>query len=169
MVTVRGLRIDPNRMFSNEGAHRSLIRLNPGASAARVANALHQLNAGRESFVRRLLPGRGGLLVALHNNSRGYSIDTEIPLSVRHSVKPGQDRHDFLLATDASDYALLESSPFNCVLQTAAPPPDDGSLSRLCARRGTRYINIEAALGRRGEQAAMLNFVLSRLVSPKAG
>lgn len=168
VVTVGGLRIDPNRMFSNEGAHRSLTRLNAGVSAARISNALRDLANSRERFVRRLLPRPGGLLVALHNNSRGYSIDTELPLSERQSIKPGQDRHDFMLATDPADFVRLEASPFNCVLQTAAPPPDDGSLSRLCARRGVRYVNIEAAMGHRGEQAAMLNWVVANLAGQTA-
>ena len=70
---------------------------------------------------------------------------------------------NFLLASNAKDFALLEKSPFNCVLQTNPAPPDDGSLSRLCAKRGIRYVNIEAALGDTAAQRAMLGWCLKNL------
>jgi hypothetical protein len=41
---------------------------------------------------------------------------------------------------------VLKQSPFNVVLQSN-PDPDDGSLSRLSARRMFRYINLECAIG----------------------
>ena len=40
-----------------------------------------------------------------------------------------------------------------------APKTDDGSLSRLCAREGARYVNIEAGLGQEAKQKAMLAWV----------
>ena len=39
------------------------------------------------------------------------------------------------------------------------PQEDDGSLSRLCATRGVRYVNIEAALGNAEAQQRMLDWI----------
>ena len=40
---------------------------------------------------------------------------------------------------------------------------EDGSLSRLMAKRGIRYVNIEAGIGKAAEQKAMLDWVRSNL------
>jgi hypothetical protein len=53
---------------------------------------------------------------------------------------------NFFLCTNPADFEKLRQSPYNVVLQTQAEP-DDGSLSRLAARRGFRYINLECAIG----------------------
>jgi hypothetical protein len=45
------------------------------------------------------------------------------------------------------------------VLQRSAPKEDDGSLSRLAARRGVRYINLEVTLGERAKQEEMLGWL----------
>ena len=51
--------------------------------------------------------------------------------------------HAFFLCTDERDFAKLATSPYNVVLQKKPPPQDDGSLSRLAAARGVRYVNLE--------------------------
>ena len=48
--------------------------LNPDAEPAPVRRALDKLDRGRESLVRAFTPPDGGLLLALHNNSEGYSV-----------------------------------------------------------------------------------------------
>ena len=45
------------------------------------------------------------------------------------------------------------------MLQKKAPPADDGSLSRLAATRGVRYVNIEVALGQSARQKEMLDWL----------
>jgi hypothetical protein len=45
------------------------------------------------------------------------------------------------------------------VLQKAAPKEDDGSLSRLAAARGVRYVNLEVGLGHAGRQKEMLDWI----------
>lgn len=162
-VSIGPLRIDPNRMFSREGATASLRRMNPNANEAQILNALLALDRERERFLDRILPPPGGVLIAMHNNSQGYSIRTEIPISKAVSFKDDKHAYDFMLLTSPADFAIAAQSPFNCVLQPSAPPPDDGSLSRVCGARGIRYVNIEAALGSAGPQAAMLDFVLANL------
>ena len=67
--------------------------------------------------------------------------------------------HEFFLCTDARDFAVLKTSPYNVVLQANGPKDDDGSLSRLAAKRGFRYVNLEATLGQTEKQREMLNWL----------
>lgn len=144
-VTVRGLQLDPNRMYSRAGAEASLRKLNPEAGERQILATLAWLDRRREKLLRALTPGKGSRLFALHNN-RDYSIQDEITASDQVALnEPDKPRH-FFLCTDVRDFAILKGSPYNVVLQTKAEP-DDGSMSRLAARRGFRYINLECAIG----------------------
>jgi len=144
-VEIKGVKIDPNRMFSRAGAEKSITALNPGVAPEVAARALTFLDKERGKLLKKLLPPNGSRLFALHNN-RDYSVRDEIPASDRTSIKqPGAPRA-FFLCTSPADFAILAQSPYNAVLQTKAEP-DDGSLSRLSARRGLRYINLECAIG----------------------
>jgi uncharacterized damage-inducible protein DinB len=156
-----GGEIDPNRMFSREGAEKNLRSLNPQWDSAHLNAALARLDRDRERFLRAILPPPGGLLVVVHNNSRGYSVRDEVPISDRVSLADPQHPNNFLLATDPADFDRLARSPFNVVLQNAAPSEDDGSLSRLAARRRVRYVNIEARLGDAAAQREMLSWLES--------
>jgi hypothetical protein len=162
-VTLRGLRLDPNRMFSREGAARSFAGLNPDAPAARIHAALDWLDGERPALLDALLPPAGGLLVALHNNLTAYSVESEIGISDSVWLPTRGTPHDFMLTTSEADFDILSRSPFNTVLQKRAPQDDDGSLSRLCAARGIRYVNIEARLGHAAEQREMLGWLEQHL------
>ncbi len=157
-VPVPGGQLDPNRMFSREGAEKSLRNLNPGWSDAQVGRALDWLDRRREKLIRALLPPPGEVLFALHNNSQGYSVKDEIPISDRTSIRKPDEPHEFFLCTDPKDFAALAESPYNIVLQQFGPKEDDGSLSRLAARRGVRYVNLEVALGKTAVQQEMLEW-----------
>jgi hypothetical protein len=162
-VQVEGVKLDPNRMFSRVGAEASVKTLNPGATAGQVGRALDVLDRGRERLVRALTPPRGGLLVALHNNSEGYSVNDEVPISDRTSMRqPGQP-HAFFLCTDPADFEVLRTSPYNVVLQQHGPKEDDGSFSRLAAARGIRYVNLEVGLGQTERQREMLDWLEGNL------
>jgi hypothetical protein len=163
MVRIGGARIDPNRMFSAAGARRSLRRLNPEWSEAELAKVERRLDAKRGELLRALLPPRGGLLIAVHNNARGYSVEDEIGISNRVSLPRRESPHEFFLVTDAGDFEVLARGPYNCVLQNEARGDDDGSLSRLAARLGVRYVNLEAGLGKRREQEEMLEWLVKTL------
>ena len=158
-VSIEGGQIDPNRMFSRVGAEASLRRLNPDWEAERVGTALAVLERGRQGLVKALLPPPGGLTIALHNNSQGYSVRDELPISDAASIREPGNPRAFFLCTDEGDFRKLSASPYNVVLQKKAPPQDDGSLSRLAAARGARYINLEVALGQSGRQKEMLDWV----------
>ena len=162
-VPVGALRIDPNRMFSDAGAEANLWRLNRRSPEAYQQNARMYLEKDREKFVRAILPPEGGLLIALHNNGQGYSVNDEIPISDAVSVPDKENPRDFMLTTTRADFELIRKSPYNIVLQETSRGPEDGSLSRLCAQRGIRYVNIEAALGNYQQQKQMLEWLEQNL------
>lgn len=162
MVPLGALEIDPNRMFSRAGAESNLRRVNRSLSEAALQNAVMKLERDRWAFARRVLPPPGGLLIALHNNSAGYSVEDEVPLSDEVSLADRAHPHEFMLVTRADDFAIMKRSPFNVVLQAQAEP-DDGSMSRLCARLGIRYVNIEAGQGQYERQKQMLEWLEANL------
>lgn len=157
IVTVAGGRLDPNRMFSRAGAGRSYRRLNPQWSAAQVNAALDWLDKRRPKMLKALLPPPGGLLIALHNNSRGYSVRSEMAASEQTSLpRLETEPHNFFLCTDAADFTRLSATGYNAVLQQGTRGEDDGSLSRLCAAGGIRYLNLEVEIGNLSRQQEML-------------
>jgi hypothetical protein len=158
-VPIEGGQIDPNRMFSRAGAEANLKELNPGWTEAQINAALNLLDRGRGKLVRNLTPPHNGLIVALHNNSPEYSVANEQPISDAASIRDPDNLHAFFLCTDGGDFRKLSTSPYNVVLQQRVPPQDDGSLSRLAASRGIRYMNVEVALGHGGRQKEMLDWV----------
>jgi hypothetical protein len=156
-VTVAGGALDPNRMFTRTGAERSYRRLNQQWSGDRLEQALAWLDQRREKLLQTILPVRGALLFALHNNRRGYSIHTELPISEQASTpRLREDAHNFFLCTHQADFDRLCQSPYNAVLQKGTLGEEDGSLSRLCAARGLRYINLEVEAGNLARQTEML-------------
>ncbi len=63
----------------------------------------------------------------------------------------------------AEDFGRLALSPYNVVFQQLRPTADDGSLSRLAARRGVRYVNLEVHLGNAARQKEMLEYAVAHL------
>lgn len=162
-VRFAGLRLDPNRMFSRSGAERNLRRLNPGAGEEETGAALERLEPCREEFLRDAAPPAGGLWIAVHNNGPGYSIETEAPISRKIHLPERENLRDFFLFTDEKDYEAACAGPYNAVLQDRPGGEDDGSLSRWCAARGVRYVNVETAHGRLERQVEMVRWLLRRL------
>lgn len=158
-VKIEGGEIDPNRMFSRVGAEANLKKLNPDWPQQKMQGALAVLDRGRERLVRDLFPPAGGVIVALHNNGEGYSVRDEEPISDAKSIREPLNPHAFFLCTNEADFRKLSESPYNVVLQNKAPQEDDGSLSRLAAARGVRYVNLEVGLGHAGRQKEMLDWV----------
>jgi len=146
-VPLSGGVVDPNRMFSRVGAEANLKSLNPSWTPDQVGQALDILDRHREKLLKHLIPPKGGLLVVLHNNSGGYNVNDELADSDQTSIKQPTRPHEFFLCTNQEDYEVLAGSPYNVVLQNKKPRADDGSLSRLAAARGFRYVNLETTLG----------------------
>lgn len=151
--------LDPNRMFSRVGAEKNLKLLNKEWTQGQVDPVLARLDRERERLVKLLLPPRGGVLMAVHNNSQGYSVEDEVAISDAVSLKDRANPHEFFLAVQEADYRVIAESPYNVVLQNKAPREDDGSLSRLAARRGVRYVNLEVGLGKKEKQKEMLEWL----------
>jgi hypothetical protein len=161
-VTIQGAVIDPNRLFSRLGAEVSLRRLNPEMGTARMNEVLQFLDRERPRLLQALLPPKGGLLIATHNNSQGYSLSDEIPISDKIAVKQPDQLHEFLLCTDPGDFEKIVVGPYNVVLQNS-PADDDGSLSRLAAKHGVRYCNLEVAVGKEDLQREMLDWLVKTI------
>ena len=72
------------------------------------------------------MPKNGELLVALHNNSEEYSVNSEVGISDMRSLKQPDNPHAFYLCTDPGDYQILATSPYNVVLQQHVARPMTG-------------------------------------------
>ena len=162
-VSIDSGEIDPNRMFSRVGAEASLKSLNPAWTPSQLTAALDLLDRGRPHLVKTLFPSKGGLLIALHNNSEEYSVNDELAISDAVSLRDPANLHAFFLCTEPADYMMLAASPYNVVLQKNKPQQDDGSLSRLAASRGVRYVNLEVRMGETARQSEMLDWLDSHL------
>ncbi len=160
-VIINGYVIDPNRIFSKEGAEENLIKLNKRISKVAIDQTLSLLESDKGKFFDYIAPPDGGLLIALHNNLHTYSIDKEIPFSTEVSLKNEKHphHHNFYICTNRDDYNILSKSPYNAVLQDKQPEKDDGSLSWFAARQGVRFINIETRQGYLSIQTKMLQYV----------
>ena len=158
-----GMEFDPNRVWSHLGASANIRKLNPRISEAGFLYLIEELDQHREKLLKAILPPKNGLLIALHNNGQGYSVQDEVAISDRTSLADAANPHEFFLCTDPQDYQILAGSPFNVVLQNKVPPFDDGSFSRLAANSGVRYVNLEVALGNKPRQVEMLNWAEKNL------
>ena len=155
--------VDPNRIFSRDGAYYALRKFKPGWQPGTLKMALDEIDRERESFLDILMPNKNGLLISLHNNFRGYNVHKEKGNSQRISIKKNENPRDFIICTDSSDFEILVSSPYNVVLQNELPERDDGSLSWEALRRNVRYLNIETRLGYLSKQKAMLKYIEDNL------
>lgn len=164
-VVINGFIIDPNRIFTNDGVKQNIIKLNNNISKLELNKTIELINEDRDKFFERISPPEGGLLIALHNNIREYSIENEIPLSTKVSLKNNNhpDHHNFFICTNPDDYNLLKESPFNVVLQDKQIENDDGSLSWFALRKNIRFINIETRLGHLNTQSKMLDYINKNL------
>ena len=151
-------RVDPNRIFTDQGLRDTLERYSTFSMPA--FNAV-------KTFASDLLSDYGlmneSLIITAHNNgSDGYSAASYLPGADYENdaaevhITPGSDPDDFFFVTSPSAYAMLRESGFNVVLQNNDTVTDDGSLSVLAGREGIPYINCEAEHGHLREQVMML-------------
>ena len=155
--------VDPNRIFSRSGSYHALKKFKPGWQRGTLKQALDEIDSERTSFLDILMPGRNGVLIAVHNNFRGYNVKKEEKKSQRTSIKSGQNPRDFIICTYEKDFEKLSIGPYNVVLQNKIPEKDDGSLSWEALRRNVRYLNVETRLGYLTKQKKMLRFIETTL------
>ena len=151
--------VDPNRIFSKVGATKALKKFKPFWDPSKLELLLAELNDYRNKFLFNLFPSEGGVLIALHNNFRGYNVNKELENSQLYSIRKEQNPRDFIICTDLRDYKKLKQGPYNVVLQNVIEEKNNGSLSWVALENGVRYINIEARLGWLSQQRKMLEFV----------
>jgi len=155
--------IDPNRIFSSLGAKANIQKYNPRWTKKEKEDRLLTINQDRKIFFKNIFPKNGELLIALHNNYKGYNINKELGRSDAKSIKKDQNPRDFFICTNRSDFEILSQSPFNVVLQEKSPKKDDGSLSWAALINDVRYVNIETRLGWLSQQKKMLNYIEKNL------
>lgn len=165
LVKINGYTVDPNRIFSDTGVRNTLKKYNPRITTNEIKKIVTLIQKKRPAFIAHILPAKKGILIALHNNQYNYSILDEKKNSVKTSIKNNQSKHNFFLCTSKKDFEILENSQYNVALQNHIQAIDDGSLSQLMARKKRRYINIEARLGAKDIQQAMLHYVEKHIKS----
>jgi len=156
-------KVDPNRIFSRAGARKALKKFRTHWDHKELTKLLEKLDESRNIFLFNIFPSEGGLLIALHNNFRGYSVKDELTNSQLHSIKKDKNPRDFIICTDLKDYQKLKKGPYNVVLQNIIDEDNNGSLSWSALENGVRYVNIETRLGWLSQQRKMLKFVESSL------
>lgn len=160
---------DPNRMFTDAGARRTLdqhsVRTTPEAVAALRAFG----DAVRAHYLGGGMP-RLGLVLTLHNNTPDrYSARSYVPDGVYADdaadvhLEPETDSDNFFFVTDEALHEALAARGFSTVLQDNDAAADDGSLSVWAAQAGVPYVNVEAEHGQRAEQARMIHGLLGEL------
>jgi len=163
--TAGGLRFDPNRIWTEGGSRRTIKAYNPNATPAQVDRAERDVAKIRESYLSKMRPGKGGIMVSLHNNRGGRLFAGEARKSQSLSL-PDPIKGDFILVTNREDFSLLKTSPYNVLLQETTPEAkDDGSLSYAMGAEGARYVNIEVMRrdGAAQKQLEMLRWVEKNL------
>jgi hypothetical protein len=162
----RAFSVDPNRIFTDVGVHRTL-----GADSAH-AGAVALARLFGDTLVAVYRPE--AVVVTLHNNTPDrYSALSYAPggeyardAEAVH-LEDGADPDDFFFVTDRAHYETLAAEGFNVVLQDNARVTDDGSLSVWAAREGVPYVNVEAEHGHLEEQVRMLE-ALARVLAAEA-
>lgn len=152
---------DPNQMFNNAGAYRTLRKYSvnkPGGEVISMvrALALEVLNAYK--------PDSLGYIVTLHNNTdERFSIASyqNDPLlkGVADSVFINQetDEDDFILVTEPAFFNYLKARSVNTVLQSEHAK--DGSLSVYAQTNKIPYVNIEVQDGHYQEHLRLIQVV----------
>ena len=162
-VNIYGGLIEPNRIFSSDGMKQAIQKYNPQWSVSKKKKILAIYDQGRNTFFNEIFPKNGEILIAIHNNFRGYNVNKEIKRSDSISIKIDQDPRDFFLCTNRTDFELLAKSPYNVVLQEKWIPENDGSLSWAAILHDVRYVLLETRLGWLNKQKEMLNYLHKNL------
>jgi hypothetical protein len=152
---------DPNRIFTDEGAARTLA-----AEGCFSKTALERVRRFALDLLALYRFDELALVVTLHNNGEdGYSLESYVDggiyaddaAKVHH--EPGTDPDDFFFVTDLTLFELMSDRGLNVVLQDNDRVTDDGSLSVLAGRAGIPYVNVEAQEGHLREQIEMIETV----------
>jgi hypothetical protein len=154
---------DPNRMFTDKGIEASLRKL----SKAWTPEAHIEVKNIAESIIKDfgLRSPKGGMVVALHNNTNGGGLTIKSykkgggiyrTEATEMYENPARDPDDFFLVTSSRLFGSLKQKKFNVALHASRGFQDDGSLSVFCVQNGISYVNVEAENSHLNEQIKML-------------
>ncbi len=151
-----GYVVDPNRIFTDQGAKESLMNLSRYSE-----ESMREVR----TFAQNLVEGiNSDVIFTLHNNTdENYSAASYLDEYTNDAadvyIKEGSDPDDFFFVTERLFFDALKVRGFNVVLQNNETMTDDGSLSVLAAQRKIPYINIEAEHGHTEQQTRMLEVI----------
>lgn len=151
---------DPNGMFTDTGAYRTLDK------HSRVTpEAVQAIRSLGETVLETYNYDSLGYVVTLHNNSEGlYSIRYYLPgklmdtAAAKVHINPTWDSDDFVFVTEPYFFDYLKKRDVNVVLQSP-DAPNDGSLSVYSAMQGVPYVNIEVQDGHLKVQRELIGIV----------
>jgi hypothetical protein len=160
------IRIDPNRIYTDEG-----IQLQMAKNKSTDSLLFAEIAMWRDSLLNLLQVDTRSLVIALHNNTnKNYSLlsyacggEYEMEADTTYEGKI-RDMDDFFFVTDERIFNALSTGRYHVVLQANQTMTDDGSLSVYCAQHGIRYVNVEAQHTHLLRQLKMLIFAFQRLV-----
>jgi hypothetical protein len=157
-------KVDPNRIFSEEGIKTSMDQL--GFASARAVAEVKKLG----QRILQLIPGDARCVVALHNNTPDLFTIQEYAAGNKRSkdskkvfINSQEDADDFFLTTDTGLYEQLANKGFNTILQDNKNCTEDGSLSVYCGKNKIRYVNCETEHGKSDQYYKMIQALLSVL------
>lgn len=155
---------DPNGMFTDTGAYRTLdkhARVTPESVAA--------IRALGDKVLETYACDTLGYIVTMHNNTEGlYSIRYYLPgklmdtAAIRVHINPRLDPDDFVFVTEPYFFDYLKKRDINVVLQSP-DAPNDGSLSVYAAMQKIPYVNIEVQDGHFREHRDLVDTVATML------
>ena len=155
-------KVDPNRIFSEEGIKKSLEQL--GRTSDKAVREVEKLG----QRITQLIAGDTKCIIALHNNTPDFFSVTEYAPGNKRSVdskkvyiNEEQDADDFFLTTDNSIYEKLADKGYNTILQDNKHCTDDGSLSVYCGKKNIRYINCETEHGKNEQYYEMMKALIA--------
>jgi len=159
-----GYQFDPNRIYTDSGIIKTLKKY--GNYSEKAFNEVKLFS----DFITKKLLADANVIVAVHNNSNGYSINDYKKGGVYQTdaeklyFNENQCPNDFFYVIESKHFDDLKSKQLNVVLQNNNSVTDDGSLSVFCSKNNKTYINVEAKIGHLNEQKEMLNTIHSYLV-----
>ena len=161
-------KVDPNRIFSEEGIIKSLDQL--GRISDKAVDEVEKFG----QRIIQLIPDDAKCVIALHNNTPDFFSVVEYARGNKRSadckkvyINGEQDADDFFLTTDNDLYEKLADKGFNTILQDNKNCTEDGSLSVYCGKKSIRYVNCETEHGKVEQYYKMLKVLLDVLPQDK--
>nr|WP_268820376.1 hypothetical protein [Paraglaciecola sp. G1-23] len=162
------VKIDPNRIFTESGRHKNIIKHNPKLRTNTYV--FHRAMLLSKRLAKLITHTMGNtdsspIWLAIHNNTHGYRGDNkqgrgDISIQLYQQKLANNatfikavsqqygDEDDLFFVTQQQDFNTLQQNGWNVVLQHPQvgvnPEEDNGSLSMYAQKLGIRYINIEA-------------------------